>query len=440
MSDGTCLAAVYFWYLHENHKYLQDSTDDVDEDHRVLHKRIKARVGFIYRDYIPEAYWFELVEMTRKVLLTGAIGIVGTDSMSQILFGAFVALVYFGLVCNLKPLKHDLDNKVMQLSAGFLVLTYMLTLCIMVQNQMEALPGGREAFHDERYRMGVMLTVLTLSAVGAALLSIVLALTDLEAHLATPNTACGRWLRRRHLAKVVPVRAESAEDPDGRGSDDDVGSLVRVAIARLSHPSGSDEPKSMHAVFQDLLVSEFASMRSLCQAELAAKLCDFYAKHNPDKVSAVPDLVRDSCLKGTVGEMLAAMRTKYNAEPPECPPTLRGKQVQASSPPTKASPGPASRTRTNTRSPSGGFDDSSPTTDLQRWKEAWAACDDDASGTLSPVELLNVLRHLRFSDATEERVAKMFAQFDVDNSGCLDFSGTIHRVTSLCACSVLVVV
>jgi hypothetical protein len=46
-----------------------------------------AQVGFIYASYAPEFWWFEVWELTRKLILNSAIGLLAKQGANRIIAG-----------------------------------------------------------------------------------------------------------------------------------------------------------------------------------------------------------------------------------------------------------------------------------------------------------------------------------------------------------------
>ena len=62
------------------------------------HEALENSIGSLYLTYEPTYYYWEVVEMFRKMMLTGAIQIVGTGSSAQMLFAVLICLEHLSVV------------------------------------------------------------------------------------------------------------------------------------------------------------------------------------------------------------------------------------------------------------------------------------------------------------------------------------------------------
>ena len=83
---------MLFVVLRRNRRYLYESTCPRDQMHR--HAEVKRRLGAVYSDYNPNAYYFDLVDMLRRLLLTGGLIILGESSNTQIFLGALICMAW----------------------------------------------------------------------------------------------------------------------------------------------------------------------------------------------------------------------------------------------------------------------------------------------------------------------------------------------------------
>ena len=63
----------------------------------------RMEFGSLYKDYKRKYYWFELVEMGRKIMLVGALVMLGSSGM-QIFAGIVICFFYVLLASYLEPL------------------------------------------------------------------------------------------------------------------------------------------------------------------------------------------------------------------------------------------------------------------------------------------------------------------------------------------------
>jgi len=78
--------------------YKRQSLDALTVNQRT-EKLAHARMGVLYTAYHTQTWWFELVDLLRKLLLTGLIVFVGTGSAAQVAVGTFICtlMAYVGI-------------------------------------------------------------------------------------------------------------------------------------------------------------------------------------------------------------------------------------------------------------------------------------------------------------------------------------------------------
>lgn len=79
-----------------------------------------SKFGHIYRDYKPELFWWECVELLRKLLATSVIVFLDRGSTLQIIFGLFMAIAFHLLHAICHPY-HDLLLNILQHAFLFLI-------------------------------------------------------------------------------------------------------------------------------------------------------------------------------------------------------------------------------------------------------------------------------------------------------------------------------
>merc|ERR1711964_297697 len=78
------------------------------DDHKEVMK-CRTEFGAMYKDYKRKYYWFELVEMVRKISLVGALVMLGTSGM-QIFAGIVICFFYVLFASYLEPLTSSRDQ------------------------------------------------------------------------------------------------------------------------------------------------------------------------------------------------------------------------------------------------------------------------------------------------------------------------------------------
>jgi len=119
----------YLWYvLWKNKKTIQNEPDN---------PAIKAKYGSLYHQYEPDYWYFELVQMARKMCLTGGLMVFGSGSTIQVLIGILVCFFYLVLWINTKPyVMHD-EDRLEQVAAVQLFVSLILGLILKYEKQVK---------------------------------------------------------------------------------------------------------------------------------------------------------------------------------------------------------------------------------------------------------------------------------------------------------------
>ena len=113
---------IQFALLMKNRKNLHLSQSTDIKAHRIVNKKY----GEIYKHYTEDCFYFELIDLTRRLILTGGLILIGEHSVVQVLLGIITALGWFALVALNFPYKAFWDN-VLQLVLSFGLLLSMIS-------------------------------------------------------------------------------------------------------------------------------------------------------------------------------------------------------------------------------------------------------------------------------------------------------------------------
>jgi len=80
----------YYYQLRTNKEALHDKNHP---EHEYVH----GKLAFLYQDYVPEAWYWELVLLVQKFMLTGVLVFIKPDSTSQLAVGFAIAIIFFVL-------------------------------------------------------------------------------------------------------------------------------------------------------------------------------------------------------------------------------------------------------------------------------------------------------------------------------------------------------
>eukprot|EP01047_Picozoa_sp_COSAG01_P049848 COSAG01_NODE_4981_length_4573_cov_2.672105_2_plen_1101_part_00 len=111
---------------------------------------------FIVADYRVECWYWEVVELARKLLLSGLISVLGRGSVAQAAMAALISFFFFAVTVNAKPFKSRTLNGIKIFSE--VQLFVVLQVCVILQTKGDL---SSEAITAEGY--GVLQTIATLS-------------------------------------------------------------------------------------------------------------------------------------------------------------------------------------------------------------------------------------------------------------------------------------
>merc|ERR1711871_723019 len=84
-----------------------------------------SRLGFLYRFFKEEYYWFEMFEFIFKLFMTGVMVHIAPGTVSQLLVGMVITFIGFGFHIAAKPYR-EMSNNILMISAKF-----QLFLCLI---------------------------------------------------------------------------------------------------------------------------------------------------------------------------------------------------------------------------------------------------------------------------------------------------------------------
>jgi Ca2+-binding EF-hand superfamily protein len=124
----------------------------VAQDEAALHM-----FQFVIADYKPECWYWEVVELTRKLLLSGLIVVVGRGTVAQAAAAAMISCFFLALSAKVEPFKSHALNVIKIVSE--VQLFVVLLVCVILQTRGNTLDA--ESITVEDY--GVIQTVATLA-------------------------------------------------------------------------------------------------------------------------------------------------------------------------------------------------------------------------------------------------------------------------------------
>lgn len=147
------LPAASFVALWRQRRFILTVTDhDGDKGSRT---EMITGLRFLFENYKSYSWYWELVEMSRKVVLTSGLILVGQESRSYIGLAWVVAGMYGMLFCWMKPIQETFENRLMSTSLAVTVVN--LGIGAVSKIPAENLPES-----TDRYTDGLVLKILIL--------------------------------------------------------------------------------------------------------------------------------------------------------------------------------------------------------------------------------------------------------------------------------------
>jgi hypothetical protein len=98
-----------------------------------------SSVDFLRRDYRDDYYYFEVVTLMEKLLLTGILVFIKRGTIFQAFTGGCIAVVFLGVHCWVWPYKEQTDNALKTFAEGQLFLTLFISVILRTQLEREPL-------------------------------------------------------------------------------------------------------------------------------------------------------------------------------------------------------------------------------------------------------------------------------------------------------------
>ena len=117
---------ISFIILFRNRKIIQSTSDSMIEQQELLTKEI----GSLYGQYETRFYYWECIEMIKKMMLTGGLVLLAPGSSAQILLGILITLVYLCLVLKFEPYNEDEDDFLQFVATITILLTLISGLAL----------------------------------------------------------------------------------------------------------------------------------------------------------------------------------------------------------------------------------------------------------------------------------------------------------------------
>mmetsp|Transcript_6475 Transcript_6475/g.11744 ORF Transcript_6475/g.11744 Transcript_6475/m.11744 type:complete len:517 (+) Transcript_6475:4847-6397(+) len=140
------------------HRHAIQKADNRDENNTIKH------IVFLWRDYRPEFWWFEIYECLRRLSFTGMLVFFDPGSPPQLCLSMILALVSLLMYANNQPFEKPEENTLAQISSISIFLTLLAGILITLKESLS------EEFSAQLGALLVIINTLVFAMVGAGIL------------------------------------------------------------------------------------------------------------------------------------------------------------------------------------------------------------------------------------------------------------------------------
>jgi len=174
--------------------------------------RLSTAIAFLHQEYRPMVFWWELMEMLRRLLLLGLLAFLpARGSLAQVACGALVCSLYLFLQMQTSPFRGISEDYIGKVGSFFLMLYFGCCIIYKLQEklqrpEMAALLSESERENDKLPALG---SITLGSAFGIVLFSALIVIMQLreerERRLKEGRASKARRLRFKKSHKEVPA-------------------------------------------------------------------------------------------------------------------------------------------------------------------------------------------------------------------------------------------
>ena len=166
------IPVLIFGLLFRRRKWLYEETCPKSEKYK--HVQVEKAFGSVYQDYTPDNYYFDLLDLGRRLLLTGGLILVGEERNTQIFLGLLLNVIWFGLVLFRRPYRAYWDNILSIVLSFQLVLIMLCGTALELNRLTPAQELGGDVYEKSAFEvlMFVFMCFIVLTAAVALVVSI----------------------------------------------------------------------------------------------------------------------------------------------------------------------------------------------------------------------------------------------------------------------------
>jgi hypothetical protein len=191
------IPGVQLYLLYRNRHILHVREGMTHEEKQEQHV-VEKEYGSIYANYTTECYYYDIIDLFRRLLLTGGLIMMGEESVAQVFLGIIICAFWMSLLIHKKPYKAGWDNIIAVILAAHLLLTLVSGMALKLY---DATPG-----QDEYQKAGFGAVLITVSVLCVVLgLGSIVVSTPCLRETAMKCLKRGQRKERVHAEKVAVV-------------------------------------------------------------------------------------------------------------------------------------------------------------------------------------------------------------------------------------------
>ena len=158
------------------------------------------KFGSLYMHYKPDFYYFEFVDLLRRIILTGGLVLLGREGVTQVFLAILVCILWVSLLLQLNPYKDPFDNMLNIILSIHLLLTLISGLALRVFKSEE-----QDAYRSAGF--GILLIVTTAICIVISFVALLLSLPCI------PKRALACRTKKKAKVEVLPESAMPIQAP-----------------------------------------------------------------------------------------------------------------------------------------------------------------------------------------------------------------------------------
>jgi predicted outer membrane repeat protein len=190
--------------------------------------KTNSRIGFIVQSYSEWAWWYEMWELFRKLMLVGVIALLRPGTVMQILWGLGICVGSSFVSLLIRPYKQLDDGWLNNLCLAQLQFVLFCGLLIRLDVDLFAREGKGDSTYDAQFAIGLAVIASHISVLIVALCLLSYEIANAPRHQAAVRASLQRkreaarrnlelWAKGRRMALMRKAKRDKENEGDGGG-------------------------------------------------------------------------------------------------------------------------------------------------------------------------------------------------------------------------------